>query len=398
MIDEFARLRSDEAAARLVAHAEHGFDPEAVGRLAQAMARSGVMLDFGNDDPTADLASTGAPSSLSTLLGPLYLCLHGLTVPKLGVPGRPAGGIDILAQVPDYKIRLTSSEVYDVVARCGYAHFLADETFAPLDAALFRYRVKARTQHVPGLVSASLIAKKIACGIRFAGVDVRVAPHGNFGRNFDEAAHAARALCAAARAAGIKLVAILTDARTPYQPFIGRGEALLAISKIFTRQADPWLAAHDAQCRLMAAHVVALVDQDRPRRPTGDIVEPFARNLAAQGSSMDAFWTKVDAVEKAPRRDLVAPHEGFLSVDLAQIRSALVAGQSEPAPDGEFLDEQGLILQAKPGAYVRRADLLASIRTTDLEWAQIEERLTCSFYVTDLLDYVPGVEEIITAG
>jgi hypothetical protein len=69
-------------------------DASLAAELATALASSGEVYD-----PhcllTADVASTGGPSSLSTLLCPLFLRVGGLVVPKLGVPGRPAGGTNM---------------------------------------------------------------------------------------------------------------------------------------------------------------------------------------------------------------------------------------------------------------------------------------------------------------
>jgi pyrimidine-nucleoside phosphorylase len=98
-----------------------------------------------------------------------------------------------------------------VIDQCGYAHFLAGAEFAPLDAALFRFRQKVGAQNIPALAIASILSKKIACGVKFAGLDVRTATHGNFGSDFSEAGDAARAFCAAATAAG------LTPGRLPYR-------------------------------------------------------------------------------------------------------------------------------------------------------------------------------------
>ena len=51
----------------------------------------------------ADVASTGGPGSLSTLLPPFVLSTLGCNVVKLGVPGRSAGAIDSLATLPGRK-------------------------------------------------------------------------------------------------------------------------------------------------------------------------------------------------------------------------------------------------------------------------------------------------------
>lgn len=255
--DLVARGTEDAMSGIISAAARNALGIDDLFRLADALAKSGQTLDF-PEFLTADLASTGGPGSLSTLLGPLYLRSYGFQIPKLGVPGRPAGGIDVLAQLRGYRFVLSPNDIREVLARCGYAHFLAGMDCAPLDAALFRYRQKAGAQDVPALAVASILAKKIACGVKFAGLDVRVAPHGNFGGTFAEARESARLFCAVAREAGIRAVALLTDARMPYQPYIGRGEALLALKLVSDGRADHWLCEHAHRCRLMAAHTASL--------------------------------------------------------------------------------------------------------------------------------------------
>ena len=156
-------------------------------RLAEVLANSGTTISFASGEPVADVASTGGPASLSTLLCPIFLRAFGFVVPKLGVPGRPAGGIDVLAQVKGYKVALDPREVRRALDQCGYAHFMAGPEFAPLDASLFQYRQRIGAQEIPSLAVASILAKKIACGLTVAGLDVRVAPHGNFGPDFGSA-------------------------------------------------------------------------------------------------------------------------------------------------------------------------------------------------------------------
>lgn len=397
LIDDFSRLQTESAMSRIVSAVKaEQFGADDLCRLAEAMGRSGAMIDISRDHPTADLASTGGPGSLSTLLAPLYLRAFGLYVPKLGVPGRPAGGIDVLAQIPGYRIRLLAPEVMAILSRCGYAHFLAENVFAPLDAAFFRYRQKIGAQNVPALAIASLLAKKIACGVKFAGLDVRVAPHGNFGANYDEARWAARTFCAAARNAGIEAVASLTDARIPYQPYIGRGEALLALRMIMDKRADPWLAEHNDRCRLMAAQTATMSPGSRLSQEF-DIAKVFVEHLEAQGSSKEAFYNKTHLIAAAVNRELSADRDGFLRVDVPELRSVFAAVNSRGAGAAGFPDELGVILRQRPGAYVRRGDLLASVRADDAIWHEFAEALTKCFQVVELLDYAPGLEEVIRA-
>ena len=158
-----------------------------IARLARVLADSGATLSWPSTVTVADIPSTGGPSSLSTLISPLFLVALGCAVPKLAVIGRPAGGIDVMAQVPYYTITLSRTDVLRIIDRCRYAHFLATTDHAPLDARLFDYRRKTDAVNVPALAIASLLAKKLAVGLAQVGLEVRVAPHGNFGGTWTEA-------------------------------------------------------------------------------------------------------------------------------------------------------------------------------------------------------------------
>jgi pyrimidine-nucleoside phosphorylase len=111
--------RSDEtAAAELVDAATDGHltDGE-IAELARGLASSGAELP--PDPCSADLASTGGPTSLSTLLCPLFLRARGLRVPKLSVVGRPAGGVDVLQTIPGFNAALELPTAKAALARSG---------------------------------------------------------------------------------------------------------------------------------------------------------------------------------------------------------------------------------------------------------------------------------------
>lgn len=164
---------SDNDIVHLIEHASrNALQLEEVAALAQRLAGTGHSLPT-IQGPSADLASTGGPSSLSTLLCPLFFRLKGFTIPKLAVPGRPAGGIDVLATIPGYKTTLRPEEVVRCLEECGYCHFLASDDFVPLDARMFRLRQQIGAQDNPFLAIASLISKKLAAQVENVRLDVR---------------------------------------------------------------------------------------------------------------------------------------------------------------------------------------------------------------------------------
>lgn len=337
-----------------------------IAELAVRLAESGWTLP--RDESAADVASSGGISSILTLLCPLQLRVHGLRVAKLGVAGRPAGGIDVLQTIPGFNAHLTIQQVTRALSSSGYVHLLADDHWAPLDARLFAYRQATGSQAVPALVIASLLAKKLATGTVAAGLEVRVAAHGNFGENFAAARRHAGRYLRVAKLLDLRPTCVLTDASQPYQPFIGRGESLLALWQVITGAADTWLAGHARICEQIAAAVAANA------HPAGtgaamSLREAQTALLQAHGASWEAFEWRAVAVRAAPRRDLVARQEGFVSYDLSAMRTVLVGRQrDEPSPSsGAPPDPAGVVLHAQPGQYVRAGEPVASLRAPEGE-------------------------------
>lgn len=343
----------------IVTHACTGqMDDEETAKLARMLAESGDVLSWNHY--TADLASTGAPSSLSTLLSPLVLHSMGCFVPKLAVPGRPAGGVDVMAQIPGYRTNLISSEVRRVLEACGYVHFEAGERLAPLDARLFRLRQAMGAQAVAPLVIASLLAKKLAVGVQNVGLDVRVAPHGNFGRSFEEARQNAARFCRVARDLKLNAVCILTDATRPYQPLIGRHEALIGLVRVLDGRARGPLERHAADCALMAEATLG--------RTGGwswaEARAIFDRNVVAQGGACD-FGEMEERLISEHKTYITAPASGYVYFDLEKIRNIIVDRQRLGIDGLNYSDPVGIILIPESGRFVSRGDAIMSVRAPE---------------------------------
>jgi thymidine phosphorylase len=342
---------------------EYPADPSKAAEIARVLASSGEVI-LAKSAFTADVASTGGPSSLSTLLCPLFLRAAGGIVPKLSVPGRPAGGIDCLMQVDGYKVSFEIGEIEDMLATVGYVHILAGGRLAPLDSRLFRLRQQHGAQDVPTLVAGSLLSKKLAAGVRQAGLDVRVAPHGNFGITWEEARKNAMLFIDAARLLSIDAYPVLTDARYPYQPFIGRREALLALSHIFNSTASSWLEEHYRTCRDLAlvctphANRQSLILASRT-----DLRKHFNINMLSQGASGESFDRIAERTLAQHIHVLSADRDGFVQLSLDGIRRVLVSLQkANENPDLMFPDPLGLILLRRQGEWVEEGEPLATVR------------------------------------
>lgn len=361
-VDEFMAGSSQASMKAIIELAiERRLTNHEIGHLAQRLANSGERSTIPGSSPLVDIASTGGPSSLSTLLCPLFLMCLDARVAKLAVPGRPAGGVDAMAQIPGYRVDLTLREVSQVLDSCGYAHFLASGVHAPKDGELYAYRKRNGAVNIPELAIASLLSKKLAVGISLMGLDIRVAPHGNFGASWNEARANAQRFKEVATDIGIAATCFLTDGRVPYQPYIGRGEALTALWLILEGKQDPWLDQHLRTCFAMVKLAIGRRAACLPDRQ--DLRQCLSRHLAAQGSDIRCFDDRVAELRDCQRSTLIAEEEGFLVVNLETLRDALVGTQDKwKKPDNRFPDPTGLVLQRKTGDYVLKGEALATVR------------------------------------
>jgi thymidine phosphorylase len=279
----------------------------------------------------------------------------------LGVPGRPAGGIDVLACIPGFKTSLTRAEIDHCLASCRYAHFLAGESFAPLDAVLFEYRRKVGATDLPALAIASLLAKKRALGVNHVVLDVRVAPFTNFGQTWDEARQNAVRFIRVAKMLHIQASCFLTDATAPYQGFLGRGESLVALHRIFSGDLTEDLAAHLGLCSKMASACFV----NRHARDMTDLKGVFTAHLEQQGGSWDSFARKVNEVESQTSRIMTAESDGYVCLNLAGVRELLVLRQEEAkSTSNQFPDPCGLTLSVPWGSAVQKGDVVAKVRSS----------------------------------
>ena len=358
-------------------------DAGSVALLARCLAQSGEAL--GGRDHSADIASTGGPGSLTTLLCPLVLRAYGCVVPKIAVRGRPAGGVDVLGSLEGYRVELDVAEAESCMDTAGYVHLIAGERFAPMDVELFVLRQERGAQGIPSLVAASLLSKKLAAGSPVAGLDIRVGPHGNFGRDLEEAESNARLFEESAVECGLKPLTFVGRASGLEQPWIGRGEALSALDLLFSGQADDWLLRHADRCAELSASVARAAGVVVEVEPWGSrlaelVREAMRANLLAQGSSLEVLSQRAAEVRMSGSLELRATRAGAVEVDVEALRTALVGAQAAAA--GRFPDPAGVRMLVEVGAEVERGAPVAVVRCQESQRGRTLGQLSSAISVS----------------
>ena len=360
VVDSFISHSTDINAFKLVKVSRNdNFSLQNIVHLAKGLANSGEIISSANLD-IFDIPSTGGPSSLSTLICPLILSAYNKKVLKLGVPGRPAGGIDVLAQINNYKYSLSISELNELIKKGNYVHFLANNTFTPADITLFNYRKQNDAIHVPNLVIASILAKKLAMGVKNVGLDIRISEFGNFGLTNEDGLKNAEKFNKAAKILDIKSICYITNGNNPQQPYIGRGESLLALNKIFNQNYDSLLEKHFNDCLKMSLSLIGeSISIQQNFIP--QLLNEFKKNIENQSGDFGHFIELSEEVEYNHKYEIIAEDTGFLQINLKNIRESINEIQQQFA-NTDFPDPCGIILKVTTGNLMNKGEIIATYR------------------------------------
>ena len=223
-------------------------------------------------------------------------------------------------------------------------------------------------------------------------LDVRVGRHGNFGHTLEDARSNARMFNSVATMVGLDSACFLTNADSLYQPYIGRGEALVALDNLFRGQASRWLTEHFRTCWRM----IETLDGDMPIPDGTTLRDVFAENLRAQGTNIREFDLRVNQVRESGKSILRAKSRGYLSVNINLMRQVLVQGQASHGSGRElFSDPCGIELLCRPGQQVEADQTLARVRGIAM-LEQIAGRT--KFSIADTISVAPVCRSAYHAG
>jgi thymidine phosphorylase len=386
MIEDFVaglvdgRWSDSQAAALAMAIVLRGMDAAETVALTEAMTHSGEVLDWrasGFDGPVLDKHSTGGVGDkVSLMLAPIVAAAGaGVIVPMVSGRGlgHTGGTLDKLEALPGFGVDLPREQLHATLRAAGCAIVGASDRIAPADRRLYAIRdVTATVESIP-LVTASILAKKLAAGLDALVLDVKTGS-GAFMADPTQAHALATSLVRVATGAGLRARAVVTD--------MGQVLGWSAGNALEVREAIDFLTGAAREPRLaevttaLAAELLCLgrVVRDAAAAraridgvlASGEAALRFERMVAAQGGPRDVLRTP--RLPAAPVVcDVPAPRSGWLaSVDLRAVGLAIVAlggGRSRP---GAAVDARVGLDRVQPlGAAVRAGDPVARLHATD---------------------------------
>lgn len=367
--------------------------------LTMAMRDSGSVLNWkslGLNGPVVDKHSTGGVGDVTSLmLGPMVAACGGY-VPMISGRGlgHTGGTLDKLEAIPGFDIFPSDDRFRQMIKENGVAIIGQTNSLAPADKRFYATRdITATVDSIP-LITASILAKKLAEGLDALVMDVKVGS-GAFMPSYEQSELLAQAIVGVANGAGCKTTALLTDMNQVLASSAGNALEVREAVQFLTRSArNPRLLEVTlALCSemLLSGGLAGSVAEARQKLmqvlDNGQAAEVFARMVAAQKGPAD-FIERIDSYLPAPMlsKAVYADRPGIVSaMDTRALGLAVVAmgggrqratdiidysvGLSEMITLGERADSQRplAVIHAASEAHWQQAAqaVKASIRLSD---------------------------------
>ena len=303
--------------------------------LTRAMRDSGQVLAWDLPGPVLDKHSTGGVGDCVSLLLAPALAACGAYVPMISGRGlgHTGGTLDKLEAIPGFRCGLSQDQLRAQLADVRCAIVSASAEIAPADRRLYAIRDVTSTVESIDLITASILAKKLAAGLEALVLDVKVGS-GAFMKTMAQAEALARALVAAAQGAGCMTTALITDMSQPLATAAGNALEVIEVMETLTGtsvNAALWDLTAALGGEALALGGLAADAEDGAGRieqalESGAAAEVFGRMVAAQGGPADFVERWPDRLPAAPvQREVPSLGDGFVvSIDGFALGQAVV--------------------------------------------------------------------------
>jgi thymidine phosphorylase len=355
--------------------------PERV-TLTLAMRDSGDVMRWDLPGPVVDKHSTGGLGDCtSLLLAPMLACM-GVWNPMISGRGlgHTGGTLDKMEAIPGVATEVPEDRFRAMVAEIGCAIVSASGNLAPADKRLYAIRDVTSTVESIDLITASILAKKLAAGLDALVLDVKTGAAA-FMPTHEESRALARSLVETANGAGCRTVALLTDMDQPLAPAVGNAVEVAECMDILTGGSldGPLAELTIDLCATLLLTCGAETDAAAARArlrdalASGAAAERFGRMVAALGGPTDFVARWREQLPAAPVIvDVPAGASGHVAaIDGRAMGMAVVRMGGGRLKGGDRVDPAvGLSRVARLGTKVAEGDPLFRLHARDAASAE----------------------------
>ena len=349
-----------QMSAFLMAVVWRGLSDSETAALTRAMVQSGERIDLSNvTAPRVDKHSTGGVGDkISLVLAPLAAAC-GCAVPMVSGRGlgHTGGTLDKLESIPGFRTDLDAATFSRQVEDVGVAMAAQSDDLVPADRRLYALRSATATVEDTGLITASILSKKIAEGTEALVLDVKVGS-GAFMPTLEAARALANRMCSVARLDHLKCRALLTDMDQPLGHAVGNAIEVEEAIGTLRGEGPPdveELSVHlTAEMLLLAGLATTPAEAEQlatARLADGSALQVFRRMVEAQGGDPAAVDDPNLLGRALEQTSASAPRPGYV----VNIDARLVGEAARNLGAGRVTKEHGIdphagvFLHAKSG-------------------------------------------------
>ncbi|GHB15793.1 thymidine phosphorylase [Salinicola rhizosphaerae] len=324
----------------------NGMNRDEAIALTESIRDSGQVMRWDDLDlqgPVLDKHSTGGVGDLTSLvLGP-WVAACGGHVPMVSGRGlgHTGGTLDKLESIPGYDVTPPDATFRQLVQDVGIAIIGQTGSLAPADKRLYGVRdVTATVESIP-LIVASILGKKLACGLKTLVMDVKVGS-GAFMPTPEASRELAEAIVAIGCGAGTTTSVLLTDMNQPLADCAGNALEIQEALRLLRgdgrnqergdgRDSRLYTVIRSLAAEMLIQSGLAASAEDADRRldralDSGEALERFSRMVHGLGGPADLAERADHYLAAAPVEiDLTATDAGTLNaIDTRELGLAVV--------------------------------------------------------------------------
>ncbi len=364
-----------------------------------AMRDSGDVMSWASENlggPVLDKHSTGGVGDVvSLMLGPMIAACGGY-VPMISGRGlgHTGGTLDKLDAIPGYTTSASEELFRMVVKNAGVAIVGQTGELAPADKRIYGIRDVTATVESIDMITASILAKKLAEGLDALVMDVKVGS-GAFMPSFEKSVELAESIVRVANGAGVKTSALLTDMNQCLASSAGNAvEVHEAVQFLTGEYRNPRLLeitmAQSAELLVLGGLAKDEADarnQLQTVLDNGKAAEVFGRMVHGLGGPVD-FMEKYDSY--LPKAKIIKPvyleGEGYISaMNTREVGlSVVMLGGGRKVPTDSIDYAVGLTGIGALGDQISPDRPVAMLHANDeASWNQADAMLRSAIQVSD---------------
>lgn len=363
------QISDSQVGAFLMAACTRGLTIDETVALTKSMARSGeCFVRSASERRYIDKHSTGGVGDkVSILLAPLMLA-SGIAVPMISGRGlgHTGGTVDKLESVVGMKMDLSMTELRDLLLQHHGFMSAATPELAPADKRLYSIRDVTGTVENIGLITSSILSKKLAEGLDGLVMDVKVG-RGAFMISKEEALSLGRTIQSVAKQADVACTVVYTAMDNPLGWAVGNW--------IEVWEAEQALAGLNVNAQLrectevLGAEMLLLAEKGLTHEEARAIVQGVWNSGRAHSEFHDMLrrqggnWK--ESMERAMKGtntvEVVASTAGYIAdIDARLVALAVLKAGGGRLRDNDKIDPfAGVLFSAERGTATKVGDVIA---------------------------------------